>query len=212
MSKISTPVWSGEVAVSQRAIDRGPGLYHDLPADWRRNPSNHAPSASQGHTRRPSATGVRRGRRTRRADWSSGLPERSGQGVVGESRRSCRPGAVATYPSHRAKSAPTPVYVTHFACDHGGFAVHGVLSGASPKPDLGVSPPTQVWVSRHLKLEGFCEERVIELNRSSGRLNRSRREVTRVPEEVDPARAITRTWIVSPVEPPPATRRLPAAA
>jgi hypothetical protein len=47
MRVISCPVLSGEVAVQQRAINRGTGLYHDLPADWQRNPSNHASSAPQ---------------------------------------------------------------------------------------------------------------------------------------------------------------------
>jgi len=49
----------------------------------------------------------------------------------------------------------------------------------------------------------------MELNLSSGRLDRSRGEVTRVPEEVDPGRAVALMRIVSLVK-PPATRRLPA--
>ena len=35
------PVWSGEVAVPQRAINRGCELYQALPADCPQNPSNH---------------------------------------------------------------------------------------------------------------------------------------------------------------------------
>lgn len=40
----------------------------------------------------------------------------------------------------------------------------------------------------------------MKLNLSSGRVNRSRGEITRVPEKVDPGRAVVRTRIVSPVE------------
>jgi len=40
----------------------------------------------------------------------------------------------------------------------------------------------------------------MELNLSSGRVNRSGGAITRVPEKVDPGRAVARTRIVSPVE------------
>ena len=45
----------------------------------------------------------------------------------------------------------------------------------------------------------------MELNLSSGRLNRSRGQVTRIPEEVDPGRAVARTRIVSAVSSTPPT-------
>jgi len=109
MRFVSCPVESGEVAVQQRAINRGTGLYHDLPADWRRNPSNHTPSAPPGHSRLRTATGIRSRGVTYRADCSRGLPERTGEGVSAPGRTALATAAMVTYPSHRSKFAPTPV-------------------------------------------------------------------------------------------------------
>jgi hypothetical protein len=109
----------------QRAINRGPRLYHDLPGDRQRNPSNHAPSAPPGQTGLRYATGIPSCGRTRRADSSWGLPERSAR--VRASR--CRPVVVRrSCPPTQVTGRNPPLLrfrQRRFACCHPLFRTAG---------------------------------------------------------------------------------------
>ena len=119
MSVVSGPVWSGEVAVQQRAINRGTESYHLPPtrqAKTRTNAGDSIVSARQpdagGRTARPRVSTQTAGLGTRRASPSTSrkhlFPTPAGPTSLTAVR--------VAYPSHRAKPASSLDYVGQSPC------------------------------------------------------------------------------------------------